>query len=581
VNWHHFAAFLWLHWRLRVNQFKRGGFVNQIMLVLVAVHLALAAVGLFIGSFLLAFVLDQVSALVHLFIWDGVVICFLCWWGVGLMVDLQRSESLSLTKFLHLPVSLSGVFVLNYLGSLFSLTLLLVAPVMVGFSLGLAFAVGPMLLLLLPLVISFLLMVTALSYQFQGWLASLMVDKRRRRTVIFIVTFVFVLLCQLPNLINFLRPWEDEQDVPKIVMKSKEEREETWRQVEETAWYINLALPAGWLPLGAMGLMQQSVLPAVLGTLALSAIGTLSLWRAYRTTLRLYTGQFTAGTKPEADVAVPTSSEREKPEAQPSSLLAMRIPWLSEPASAIALASFRALTRAPEARMLLLTPLIMLVVFGALFWRRTIDIPEGARPLLGCGAIAMVLMTLIQIAGNQFGFDRAGFRVYVLGPAPRADILLGKNLGIAPLVLVLVVPSFLLLQILHPLRIDHLLAMAPQLLSMFLLFCMLANMLSIYAPMSVAAGSLKPGKTDLGPVLWQFLFTFAFTNAQALTLIPLGIESLLDLLEWRHGIPVYLILTSLQCAAIVWLYRKVVAGEGRLLQKREQRILEVVTSKAE
>ena len=48
-------------------------------------------------------------------------------------------------------------------------------------------------------------MVTALTYQFQGWLASLMSNPRRRRTVIVVATAVFVLIFQLPNLLNSLR----------------------------------------------------------------------------------------------------------------------------------------------------------------------------------------------------------------------------------------------------------------------------------------------------------------------------------------------------------------------------------------
>src|SRR5262249_21247827 len=136
---------------------------------------------------------------------------FLFFWAIGLLADLQRSESLALDKFMHLPVSLTGAFLINYLSSLFSITLILFLSALVGFSLGLLFARGPALLAQLPLLAAFLFMVTALTYQFQGWLASLMVNKRRRRTVIVVVTMVFVLLCQLPNLINFLAPWPHNQ----------------------------------------------------------------------------------------------------------------------------------------------------------------------------------------------------------------------------------------------------------------------------------------------------------------------------------------------------------------------------------
>src|SRR5205807_5013346 len=81
-------------------------------------------------------------------------------------------------------------------------------PGMIALCLALAIVKGPALLLQFPLLAAFVFMATAVTYQFQGWLASLMVNKRRRRTVIVVVTMVFVLLLQLPNLVNIMRPWE-------------------------------------------------------------------------------------------------------------------------------------------------------------------------------------------------------------------------------------------------------------------------------------------------------------------------------------------------------------------------------------
>src|SRR5262249_60906359 len=104
--------------------------------------------------------------------------------------ELHRSGRLWLSRFSPLPVSLSGVFVLNYLSSLLSLTLVLLLPAMLGLTFGLLFGRGLAMLPLLPLLLAFLLMVTAVSYQFQGWLASLMVNKRRPRTILVLVTLV-------------------------------------------------------------------------------------------------------------------------------------------------------------------------------------------------------------------------------------------------------------------------------------------------------------------------------------------------------------------------------------------------------
>src|SRR3954452_20406525 len=101
-----------------------------------------------------------------------------------------------------------------------SLTLALLFPVMLGLALGLVFGRGLAMLLLLPLLFAFLLMVTAVSYQFQGWLASLMVNKRRRRTIVVLVTVVFVLIFQLPNLWNIF--WPRQQSPSRMAELSRE-----------------------------------------------------------------------------------------------------------------------------------------------------------------------------------------------------------------------------------------------------------------------------------------------------------------------------------------------------------------------
>jgi len=424
---------------------------------------------------------------------------------------------------------------------------------MIGLGLGLIAVRGPAMLLLFPLLAGFLLAVTALTYQFQGWLAALMTNKRRRRTVIVVVTAAFVLLAQLPNLLNVIRPWNREQtgrpaaplaqereDLERslasgqITPEQFEQRRaaidrdyQTWtqeanrqalQQTEHVARLINLFLPPGWLPLGVMALAEGDVLPALLGTLGLGLIGALSLWRSYRTTVRLYTGQFTSGKKKAAAASLPA-----RPAKRPV-LLEKEIPWLSEYAAAIALAGFRSLTRAPEAKMVLLSPIILALVFGGMLLRQPMQLPEAARPLPAYGAMAMILLTLIQLVGNQFGFDRGGFRVFVLCAAPRSDILLGKNLAIAPLALGMGLLLVALLQVLAPMRLDFFLAVLPQLVSMFLLYCLLANLLSIFAPTAIAPGSLKPTGLKGIPLVLHLLFVFLFPLVLTPTLLPLAIQ---------------------------------------------------------
>ncbi len=282
MNIRHFQAFVWLRWRIRVNLMKRGGIGNAIIIGFLAVSLAVAVVGLFIGSTAAGyFALGDASPAVLMYVWDGYIVGFLFCWMIGLISEMQRADTLSLDKFLHLPVSLKGAFLINYFGSLAGVTMALFAPMAAGLTLGLIAGRGPTMLLLIPLVLAFIFGVTAVTYLFQGWLASLMSNPRRRRTIITMLTLGFILIAQLPNLVNIVRPWgshdaraatehagkvtalgvelQNKQITPdeytrrsaELLDADKRNREtdsgRTGRQAEEIAESANVAFPrAGW-----------------------------------------------------------------------------------------------------------------------------------------------------------------------------------------------------------------------------------------------------------------------------------------------------------------------------------------------
>lgn len=611
MNREQLRAMLWLRWRIRINQLKKGGVVNTVLLVLLAIGLSLLAIGLFVGFFLLGLLaFPHFPPEVVLWIWDGMVVIFLFSWMIGLLTELQRTEALSLEKLLHLPVSLTGAFLINYISSLASLTLILFLPPMIALTLALVFTKGPLMLLAFPLLGAFVLMVTALTYQFQGWLASLMSTPRRRRTVIVFVTGGFILLCQIPNLVNVLRPWDKiakadatpwfseenqklskelsegrittaqfNQEHAKLLARQREEREaatsESLRQAGQTTRYINMVLPPAWLPLGAASAAEGAALPAILGTIGMTLIGAASLWRAYRTTLRLYTGQFSAG---KGNVATPAALPA-KDRKPARNLVEKKLPWLSEQVSAVTMSTVQSLIRAPEAKMLLIVPIIMAVVFGGMLIAHQVDIPLIFRPLQAFVALMLVLVTTIQLLGNQFGFDRGGFRVFVLSPTPRASILFGKNLAFAPLAIGMGLVLVIVLQVVSPMRVADFLAIGPQAISMFLLFCLLANLVSILTPMRIAAGSLKPVSPQLIPVLLQLLFMCLVPAVLALTLLPWAVQALVQVLGHVEGWPICLALALIECAGVVLVYRYALGWQGQLLEAREQTILERVTTK--
>lgn len=610
MNRHHLAAFLWLRWRLRVNQFRKAGTVNAVLFAVFAAACLVAAVGLFfVGLAAGQNPLGGAAPHVHLFTWDAIVLGVLFFWTIGLLSDLQRSESLALDRFLHLPVSISGAFLINYLSSLFSLTLIVFVPGMIGLILGLAVARGPLMLLALPLLAGAVFALTAVTYQFQGWLASLMANPRRRRTIIVLITGGFILLAQAPNLLNFARPWDaatgpatrrgerimqaaDDLQAGRITQDEQnrrlkeindqyeaERREQSQRSLDQAlrvARVLNAVLPPGWLALGAAGLAEGSVLPALLGTIGFALIGTASFWRAYRTTLRLYTGQYTAAERKAAKaVAAPPDPNRVR-------LVERRLPWVGEHVSAVATAGFRSLTRAPEAKMAFLAPLMMVVIFGGMAASGRGDQTPVLRPLMAYGAGAMVLLIAgVQLMGNTFGYDRAGFRAYVLSPLPRRAVLLGKNLAVAPLALGLALVAFAIAGVVYPMRIDHYPMVLAQLLSTFLILCVVSNVLAILTPIPLAPGSLQPARIKIGPVLLQLLITLCLPVLVLPVLAPYGLEVLLDQNGTARGVPVALPLSLVGLAVVGLVYWWAIRIQGDWLARRELKILDVVTSRAE
>jgi hypothetical protein len=607
VKLEHLRAFIALRWKLKFRQFKRAGAANAIALGFLALLIlsgaSLATAGLFFVGYL---GLAKESPAVIMYVWDGVVIAFLFFWAVGLLGELQRSESLSLGKFLHLPVSPAGICLINYLSSLFSLGMAIFAPAMLALAIGLWAGRGQALWWLLPLVVAFLFMISALTYQFQGWLAALMINPRRRRTVIVLVTVAFIVLVQGPNLAQMYWRFDNQDARPRhrvtgameagrVGIEEYERRQAEYkrqqaeaderavrakREVESNAYryatVLNLVLPPGWLALGAFYSALGSSLPALGAIAGMSAVGFYSLWRSYRTTVRIFTGEFTKK-KSSANAAVaPMAADQVD---QPL-VVERHLPWIDERAAAIALAGFRGLTRAPEAKLMLLGPVIMVLVFGSMFFTgRMMKVPATLTPLMAAGGMMMVLFTMMQILGNQFGFDRAGFRVFVLSPARRRDILLGKNLSMAPWVFALAAVVITCLQLTLPMSVDELVACVPLFAAMYMVFSLWANLLSILAPMAIPAGTLKPSNPKFWVILLHMVFMFMTPVVMSPLLLPWGITAALR--QSGINLPICTVLTVVMAAVVGVIYWLLLDLEGDLLARREQKILETVVSKVE
>lgn len=610
MNFSHFSAIVRMRWQIMRNQFSKSGRTNRIFSVLLLILAALGSLGAFLFSVIGGnFFLAKMEPFYLIYVWDVLTLAFLFVWAIALMTELQRSEMLSLKNLLHLPVSLSGAFLLNYASSFASLTILLLLPAMLGLCFASVWRFGGHSLVVFALLASFLLMVTAVSYQLRGWLARLMENKRKRGTVIAVTTFAFVLIAQVPNLVNMgvmtsrttisiergdahfeqLAKLGEQHKAGEIdgeayasaVQKLDEEftqQQQAFREAEttarnRTAALVNAALPIGWLPYGASAAAGGAVVSPWLCVLGMSAIGLVSLALAYRSTLRAYTGDHNKQYRPAA-------RKRAKVFAR-DSILEKSVPFLTETQSVIAMASLRSIIRAPEAKMALLTPLIFACVFGSMLLTGRIDkLPEVVRPWLGVGALGMSLLGMLQLMLNMFGLDRHGFRAYVLMPAPRRDILLGKNMGIFPLAAALGGLLIIFTGVVGKMEFTHIVATLLQFVVALFVYFTISNFTSIVAPMGMAVGTMKPVSIKVSVFAIQFVALLLVPVAVIPAAFALGAEQFAGAIGGGHGVPIYLLLTFVELPIALWFYTKMLNLQGRLLQEREQAILDVVSKVA-
>jgi ABC-2 type transport system permease protein len=582
MNWSQLRTIIWLRWRLSRNQWSRGGTLNAVLTIIITfIGLGIGLIGGIVGLLVGIFALSKASPSVMLIVWDMLIGFFLFFWLAGIVSEIQRSETIDISRLLHLPISLRNVFIINYLASHLTPSIILFLPAMLGLSLGLILGGRGFMVLMFPLVLGLIFMVTAWTYCLRGWLVTIMMNKRRRRTIIAGVTFAFILLSQIPYIVTNLTVKHDHHK-PKITESVQPEQKTT----DEPKESEKLVLPNGlllahkvvpflWVGNGAMSLATGNALPAVLGAAGGFLLGGLGLRRAYRSTIRFYQGQ-TVGKNAKRKPKTEKLTKGEK------NLIEKQLPWIPEEAAASAMAFFRCLMRAPEVKMMLGTNFIMLLIFGTMiFVRRSANIGDNFKPLIATGAVGFMCLGLSQLMYNQFGFDRSGFRRLVLLPSQRKQILLGKNLAFLPLVLGIGATLLLFVKLVMGISFIITIAGFLQLLAAFFMLSLVGNLMSILVPYRIAAGSLKPTKSSTKTTVLIFISRMFFPMIMAPIFFPPAIGLLFSKVGWLPANPVNLVSSAVLMAFLALFYWLSLNPLGELLQRREKQILEVVTKEIE
>lgn len=534
-------AILWLRWRLSRNQWSRSRGLGGLIAAAVGAAAILGgtasfAAGVAAGWFVARDAPPQAAYLVVC----ALALAFVFMWSVGVLVELQRSEVIDVPRLLQFPVGLAPVFLVNYAASHLAPSIVVFVPAFIGVAVGAAAAGGPSLLLVAPPALAVVFCTTAWTYCFQGWIAAWMTNPRRRRFVVMGLTLTIVLVGQLPNLlVNVLR-----------VRVGR-----SWSHALREA-----AGPGG----------------AVVATLALCALAAFALWRGYVDTLRFYRG---AGTK-----AGPSASTHPASTAAPDGrvpkrrLVERRVPGLSEQASAIAMGTLRSVLRAPEAAMGFGAAMIITCIVGASAILRVHALVRTAyQPLVLEGALAFSIFMLVPFACNQFGFDRDGFRALVLSPVDRRSVLLGKNAACLAVGSAACIPLIVLASLgLRP-TLPIVASAVLQAATMLVTAATVGNVVSVFVPYRMAAGSLKA--SGLPPSAWlavlgcQLFFPMLFMPA----FVPSVVFLVWNRLGWPYAEAVEALLSLLVAAGAALVYFWSLRPMARVLQRRETLVLARVT----
>jgi len=210
-----------------------------------------------------------------------------------------------------------------------------------------------------------------------------------------------------------------------------------------------------------------------------------------------------------------------EPDSRPSVRLAWSIPGLSRESSAVVEKEFRYLSRSGPVLLTLVTPIVMLFVFG-LGGRAGRDAgflqnwPELGLPV---GA-AYSLLLLTNLIYNNFGPDAGGIQFFLVSPASFRSVMVGKNvahMGILALELVALCIGVSLL--FHPPTAAALLLTLSGLLFAAPVNLAAGNLLSLYSPKKTEFGTFGRQRASQTTVLASFAIQGLVFGVAALTLL--------------------------------------------------------------
>lgn len=259
------------------------------------------------------------------------------------------------------------------------------------------------------------------------------------------------------------------------------------------------------------------------------------------------------------------------------------IPFLPADLSALIEKEFRYAARNVQLRMLALMPLILIVIRfmntrqsersrrmprGMVFGNGLSDFGQG---LMVTAGVLYVFMILAGLACNQFAFEEGGMKTLILAPVERRKILIGKNIVVTVIALVFSAVLLTLNEIaFRDLTPGTLLFVTFSFVIFAVMQAVAGNWFSIHFPKRMKFGKRMNVSGMAGLLIIPIVL--------AMTLPPLGAVAIGYLTQ---SFPIEYATLALFGGFALALYFPIVASQGRLLERQEREILEVVGKEAD
>lgn len=423
-----FRAFAWMRWRMTVNAFdKTGGrdrlervsmALEQIGPVIAVLLLLPTALGMFVLGGYAGFSLARGEAPGIPFIAVRYLLFAVPILALAGPFFLPAADRTNPIRLLLLPIPRPTLYVAQASSAFGDPWNLLAVPLIAGVSAG-VFSGGAMTAGILSSVAALLLVavIVALSALAATLLHLIVRDRRRGELIALLLIVILPAVSMVPAMLG--------SSARRNRARAPEARERAANPVAERMRASALALAPTELFVATVRTSSQgNTTAAARSTLVLAVFATL-----------LHAVGFLAFRK----VLESPGSSGGKRSTPMREIWTRRLPGLSAPASAVALAQLRLALRTPRGRSILLSPLVVFFLFGAMMYRNAGAADMGPFQFTSGIGLATVcsffsVLAVLPIAMNQFAVDRAGLTLALLSPLRERELLAGKAVGNALIV---------------------------------------------------------------------------------------------------------------------------------------------------